>query len=54
MSDLLQNSVPLKDPEHGYGKLKDKTFRIAHMADIQPAHIEVLTAAMDEFLQKGA
>jgi predicted phosphoserine aminotransferase len=39
---------------NGYGNLKDKTFRIAHMADIQPAHIEVLTAAMDEFLQKGA
>ncbi len=39
---------------NGYGKLKDKTFRIAHMADIQPAHIEVLTAAMDEFLHKGA
>ena len=36
---------------NGYGKLKDKTFRIAHMGDTQPAHLEALFAAMDEFLQ---
>ncbi len=37
---------------NGYGNLKGKTFRIAHMGDIQPAHLEELFAAMDEFLQK--
>ncbi|RPJ01828.1 MAG: alanine--glyoxylate aminotransferase family protein [Chloroflexi bacterium] len=37
---------------NGYGKLKDKTFRIAHMGDIMPADLEELFAAMDEFLQK--
>jgi aspartate aminotransferase-like enzyme len=37
---------------NGYGKLKDKTFRIAHMADIQPADIQELTAAMTEYLQQ--
>lgn len=39
---------------NGYGKLKDKAFRIAHMGDIQPEHLEELFAAMDEFLaQEG-
>ncbi len=37
---------------NGYGKLKGKTFRIAHMGDTQPADLEVLFAAMNEFLQK--
>jgi predicted phosphoserine aminotransferase len=37
---------------NGYGKLKEKTFRIAHMGDTQPEHLENLFAAMDEFLQK--
>jgi predicted phosphoserine aminotransferase len=37
---------------NGYGKLKDKTFRIAHMGDLQPAHMEELFAAMDEYLAK--
>ncbi len=37
---------------NGYGKLKDKTFRIAHMGDTQPAHVEALFAAIDEFLQQ--
>jgi predicted phosphoserine aminotransferase len=39
---------------NGYGKLKDKTMRIAHMGDCQPEHLEALFAAMDEFLAKGA
>jgi predicted phosphoserine aminotransferase len=36
----------------GYGPLKDKTFRIAHMGETQMEDIEKLLAAMDEFLSK--
>ncbi len=39
---------------NGYGKLKGQAFRIAHMGDTQPEHLEALFAAMDEFLQKEA
>lgn len=35
---------------NGYGNLKGKTFRIAHMGDLQMADLETLFAAMDEFL----
>lgn len=35
---------------NGYGKLKGKSFRIAHMGDTQPDHLDALFAAMDEFL----
>jgi len=35
---------------NGYGDLKGKTFRIAHMGDTQPSELETLFAAMDEFL----
>jgi predicted phosphoserine aminotransferase len=35
---------------NGYGNLKGKTFRIAHMGDLQMADMEALFAAMDEFL----
>jgi len=35
---------------NGYGKLKDKTFRIAHMADCQMEDIKELLAVMDEIL----
>ncbi len=34
----------------GYGKIKNETFRIAHMGDVQPEHMEELFAALDEFL----
>jgi predicted phosphoserine aminotransferase len=34
----------------GYGNLKGKTFRIAHMGDLQMADMEELFAAMDEFM----
>ena len=34
---------------NGYGDLKGKTFRIAHMAEIQPSDLENLLAALDEF-----
>ena len=35
---------------NGYGDLKGKTFRIAHMGDTQMDELETLIAAMDEFL----
>ena len=35
---------------NGYGALKDKTFRIAHMGEIQMDDIETLLAALDEYL----
>lgn len=35
---------------NGYGPLKDKTFRIAHMGEITLQDIEGLLAALDEFL----
>lgn len=39
---------------NGYGKLKEKTFRIGHMGDWTVAGIEELLAAIDEFLaEKG-
>ena len=37
---------------NGYGPLKEKTFRIAHMGEIQMEDIEKLLAAMEEFLKK--
>lgn len=36
---------------NGYGKLKDKTFRIAHMADCTMEEIEELLANIDEILK---
>lgn len=35
---------------NGYGTLKGKAFRIAHMGDIQMSDLEELFAAMDEYL----
>lgn len=35
---------------NGYGDLKGKTFRIAHMGDAQMGELEVLFTAMDNFL----
>jgi predicted phosphoserine aminotransferase len=35
---------------NGYGSLKGKAFRIAHMGDLQMSDMEELFAAMDEFL----
>jgi predicted phosphoserine aminotransferase len=37
---------------NGYGPLKDKTFRIGHMGEIQLSDLEVLFAAIEEFLIK--
>ena len=36
---------------NGYGPLKDKTFRIGHMGEIQPSDVVELLAHIDEFLQ---
>jgi aspartate aminotransferase-like enzyme len=37
---------------NGYGSLKEKTFRIAHMGETQLEDIEELLEAMEEFLKK--
>jgi aspartate aminotransferase-like enzyme len=36
---------------NGYGKVKDKTIRIAHMGDCQPEHMEALFVAMEDYLK---
>ncbi|NWF71146.1 MAG: alanine--glyoxylate aminotransferase family protein [Chloroflexi bacterium] len=36
--------------DQGYGKIKGKTFRIAHMGDMQPAELEEVLSGIDEFL----
>lgn len=38
---------------NGYGPLKDKTFRIAHMGELTLDDIETLLASIDEFLATG-
>jgi len=35
---------------NGYGPLKEITFRIAHMGETQPTHLDELFAAMEEYL----
>ncbi len=37
---------------NGYGTLKDKTFRIAHMGETQMHHVEELLAAFEAYLKK--
>jgi aspartate aminotransferase-like enzyme len=39
---------------NGYGELKEKTFRIAHMGDIIIEEIEELLAVIDEILKQEA
>jgi aspartate aminotransferase-like enzyme len=36
--------------DKGYGKIKGKTFRIAHMGDMSAATLEEVLAGLDEFL----
>lgn len=36
--------------DKGYGKIKGKTFRIAHMGDMQPTTLEEVLGGLDEFL----
>ncbi len=37
--------------DKGYGKIKNKTFRIAHMGDMQPVILEEVLSGLDEFLE---
>ncbi len=39
---------------NGYGGLKDKTFRIAHMGDLTVADVTWLLGMIDEILGLGA
>jgi aspartate aminotransferase-like enzyme len=36
---------------NGYGKLKEQTFRIAHMGDLQMSDIDELLGAIQEILK---
>ncbi len=36
--------------DKGYGKIKGKTFRIAHMGDMQPSVLEEVLSGLDEFI----
>ena len=36
---------------NGYGGLKDKTFRIAHMGELQMDDMKEITAAVEDFLK---
>jgi len=45
---LLQRGMRIAN---GYGALKNKTFRIAHMGELHMADIDALLDAMDEFLK---
>ena len=38
--------------DDGYGKIKGKTFRIAHMGDMQPEDLQEFTAVIDECIGK--
>lgn len=38
---------------NGYGDLKNKTFRIAHMGEIHMRDVDILLAAIDEYLQNA-
>ena len=44
---LLERGMRLAN---GYGALKNVTFRIAHMGETQPAHLDELFAAMEAYL----
>jgi len=48
----LNKALAAKDATigNGYGKLKDKTFRIGHMGDCTLGQIKELLANIDEFL----
>lgn len=36
--------------DKGYGQIKGKTFRIAHMGDMQPTELESILSGLDEFI----
>ena len=37
---------------NGYGEMKDKTYRIAHMGEIQMKDVDTLLGLMEEFLAR--
>lgn len=39
--------------DKGYGKIKDKTFRIAHMGDMQISELQDILAGLDAFLSQS-
>ncbi|HVY60024.1 MAG TPA: alanine--glyoxylate aminotransferase family protein [Planctomycetota bacterium] len=39
--------------DQGYGKIKHKTFRLAHMGDLQMSDLDGLLAAIDEFISRS-
>jgi aspartate aminotransferase-like enzyme len=45
---LLQRGIRISN---GYGVWKDKTYRIAHMGEIQMSDVETLLALMEEFMK---
>lgn len=47
---LATQGMTLSD---GYGKIKDSTFRIAHMGDLTPDDMAELFAAVSTFIEKG-
>ncbi len=47
-SELLKRGMMLSN---GYGELKEKTFRIAHMGQVQPEDIMALLDTIDEILE---
>jgi aspartate aminotransferase-like enzyme len=49
-SYLMQKEMRIAN---GYGRLKDKTFRIAHMGETQPEDIDKLLIALEEFLSQN-
>lgn len=50
--DAMAKFMAQKDftMDKGYGKVKGKTFRIAHMGDMQPATLEEVLSGLDEFI----
>jgi aspartate aminotransferase-like enzyme len=46
---LLERGAVISE---GYGKLKERTFRIAHMADTTVAELKQLLGWIDEILKK--
>jgi aspartate aminotransferase-like enzyme len=54
--DMIQNSLRGKGYEisGGYGKIKDETYRIGHMGDLNVADIRELLAVMDQAMEELA
>ncbi len=48
--DMMTDGLFSAPAYKGYGKIKGKTFRIAHMGDMQVAMLEEVLAGLDEFM----